>query len=265
MNVSLNEFRQFAEQMAKDAGQIMRNYYSLGMEKGWKGDRTPVTKADVEINTLLLERVHALFPEHNVRAEEESSQDKPSEYCWVCDPVDGTIPFSHGMPISTFSLALVQNGKSILGVVYDPFGDRLFVGQEGQGSTLNGRLMHVSAKAELTGAVCNVEAHHSHPYNVHAFVEHLCDTESAAALRLMSSIYPAALVAAGEFAFTVMPANTVHDAAAIKVIVEEAGGKVTDLFGGEQRYDQPIKGMIASNGILHDRLVELAKQYIRSR
>ncbi len=263
MNPSSQDFRQFAEQMAQDAGKIMRNYYSLGMEKGWKGDRTPVTKADLEINALLLERVRTTFPEHSVRAEEESAQNAGSEYCWVCDPVDGTTPFSHGIPVCTFSLALVRNGESILGVVYDPFGERLFIGQKGQGSTLNGRPIHVSETDTLERAICNIESHHSHPYKVYALVEYLSEQKMAAVFRFMSSIYPAALVAAGEFAFTVMPADTAHDAAAVKVIVEEAGGRVTDLFGDEQRYDQPIKGMIASNGVLHDQLVQLVKQYVR--
>ncbi len=265
MSQSRDDFRRFAEQMAKDAGQIMRSYYSLGMTKGWKGDRTPVTKADVEINDLLIQRVHELFPGHNVRGEEASDQSRLSDYCWVCDPIDGTTPFSHGMPVCTFSLALVQNGKSILGVIYDAFGDRLFVGQEGKGATLNSQPIHVSPRTELKGSVCNIEAHCSHPYLVHALTEYLCDDVQAATFRMLSSIYPAALVAAGEFAFTIMPANTAHDAAAVKVLVEEAGGKVTDLFGDDQRYDQPIRGMIASNGLLHDQLVELSKKYIRPR
>ena len=265
MNTLSSPYREFAQNMAQEAGKIMKRYYSLGMEKGWKGDRTLVTKADLEINHLLLEKVQCVFPTHNVRSEEGSSEGKPSEYCWVCDPIDGTAPFCHGMPISTFSLALVKNGESILGVVYDPFADRLFIGEKGMGTMLNGKNIRVSSQAELRGALCDIEAHYTHPYHAHTFVEHLCDEERVHCMRMMSFIYPSVLVAAGEVTCTVFPGDTVHDVAAVKVIVEEAGGRVTDLFGNEQRYDRPVKGAIVSNGVVHEYLVELSKKYIYLR
>ena len=71
------------------------------------------------------------------------------------------------------------------------------------------------------------------------------------------------LVAAGELGFTIFPHSTAHDAATVKIIVEEAGGKVTDIFGEEQRYDCETNGFIASNGVLHDKLVALAKKWIK--
>ncbi len=78
-------------------------------------------------------------------------------------------------------------------------------------------------------------------------------------LKLNSFIYPSALVAVGELSFTLFPHITAHDGAAVKIIVEEAGGKVTDLFGNEQWYDRPLKGMVVSNGSIHDRLFELIR------
>ena len=252
--------KQFAEQFAREAGAIIRANFTLGMSKEWKADNSPVTKTDTEINARLIAEVRRFFPEYNVMGEEASDL-RGGEYTWVCDPVDGTIPFSHGIPICTFSLGLVKNGESILGVIYDPFQDRLFSAAKGEGAFLNGQPISVSQKPELMSAIGNCEFHSSAPYDTSGLITNLEMQQGAKMFKLQSFIYPAALVATGEVAFSIYAYKFAHDAAAVKIIVEEAGGKVTDLFGNDQRYDQQIKGLIASNGVLHDQLVELAKQF----
>lgn len=254
--------KQFAEQFARQAGGIIRTNFQLGMSKEWKDDNSPVTATDLAINALLIKEVRALFPDHSILAEEQNDLRPDSEYAWVCDPVDGTIPFSHGIPICTFSLALVKNGESILGVIYDPFQDRLFSAAKGEGAFLNGQLISVSNKSELMSAIGNCEFHSSAPYDTTTLITNLEMEQGAKMFKLQSFIYPAALVAAGEVAFSIYAYKFAHDAAAVKIIVEEAGGKVTDLFGNDQRYDQTIKGLIASNGVLHDKLVALASKLV---
>jgi myo-inositol-1(or 4)-monophosphatase len=257
----MNEFKEFAEQFALKAGGIMKENFSLGMAKKWKGDNTPVTETDFKINTLLIREIKEKFQGHRIKAEEESSLEGDGEYVWVCDPVDGTIPFSHGIPIATFSLALTRNGESILGVVCDPFQNRLFSAVKGGGAYLNGKPITVSKTSKLKGVVGEYEMFETAAYNTNKLQEHLT-FEGVKLLRLCSIVYPSALVAAGELAFAIFPHTTVHDGVAIKVIVEEAGGKVTDLFGQEQRWDGGLRGFIASNGMLHDTLVALVKEFI---
>ncbi|MCX6781496.1 MAG: inositol monophosphatase [Candidatus Magasanikbacteria bacterium] len=235
------------------------------MQKEWKADVTPVTETDFLINKMLIEAVNSTFPSHGILAEEESDMKAGAEYVWVCDPVDGTMPFSHGVPICAFSLALVKDGESILGVVYDPFSDRLFSAVKNQGAMLNGNSISVSKIDTFKGALGDFEGGSSAHYDLFPMVRHLGMNEMTKLMKLSSFIYPSVLVAAGEFAFTLFPSKSTHDAAAVKIIVEEAGGKVTDIFGNEQRYDEPINGLIASNGILHDRLVELAKKFVEVR
>ena len=259
------KYRSFAEDIAKRAGVVIREHFGLGMSKSWKSDNSPVTKTDLMVNTMLLDKVQQHFPSHRVLAEEESRMEGESEYVWVCDPVDGTIPFSHGVPLCTFSLALTKNGESILGVVYDPFGDRLFIAEKGQGAYLNGSRLRVSERGELKGAVADCEGFAAAHYDISQFTDRLMLKEGVIAMVLCSFIYPSVLVAVGEFAFTVFSHTTAHDVAAVKIIVEEAGGKVTDLFGEEQRYDRPGRGLIASNGVLHDRLVALARETVKDR
>lgn len=258
----LIKYRKFAENFAQKAGKIMLRNFKLGMKKEWKLDNTPVTETDLAINLLLIKEIQKNFPGHRIKAEEESRMDGDSEYVWVCDPVDGTVPFSHGIPISTFSLALTKNGESIIGVIYDPFQDRLYSAVKGEGAFLNGKKITVSNKKELKGSVCEIEMSDiTTRYNLTPLFSELIN-QKIKVLKFQSVIYPSALVAAGELLFTVCPGPYSHDAAAVKIIVEEAGGKVTDLFGNEQRYDKEINGFIASNGIVHDEIIELSKKLI---
>ena len=256
-----NKFKTFASQFALRAGQIIKKNFSLGMAKKWKEDNTPVTATDLIINSMLINEIAKEFPTHNVLAEEQSNIKDASEYVWVCDPVDGTIPFSHGIPLSTFSLALVKNGEVILGIINDPFSERLFVAEKGKGASLNNKAIRVSTVSSLKDAMGNCEMFKRAKYNTSKLVD--CLVMSGVKLTtLISIIYPSALVAAGELDFTIFPNITPWDAASVKIIVEEAGGKITDIFGNEQRYDKDINGFVASNRVLHDQLIDLTSKLV---
>lgn len=257
----MEEYKKFAIRIAKESGEIMKKYFMIGVVCEYKKDNSPVTQADLEINSFLINEVSRLFPEHSINGEEKSNTVKGSKYVWVCDPIDGTIPYSRGMPISTFSLALVKNGEVVLGVVYDPFCDRLFSAEKNKGSYLNDQKIHVSDRTTLNNSKIDCEMFNSAKYDFGELIKQL-KKYNIGVMRLSSFIYPSVLLAAGEFDITLFPHTTAHDAATVKIIVEEAGGKVTDIFGNEQRYDQPINGLLVSNGILHNQLVALTKQFV---
>lgn len=257
----MKEYKKFAIEIAKESGKIMLDYFKIGMVSEAKKDGSSVTEADLKINSLVIKEVSRLFPKHSVLGEEESNAVKGSEYTWVCDPIDGTIPFSLGLPLSTFSLALVKNGEVLLGVIYDPFCDRLYCAEKGKGSYLNNKKIQVSNHSVIEGARIEFEMFNRAKYDVGKLMSEL-KKQKAGLIQLCSIINPSALVAAGEFSATIFPHNTPHDAAAIKIIVEEAGGKVTDIFGNEQRYDQPINGFLVSNGALHNKLIALTKKFV---
>ena len=116
----------FAKQLAQDAGEIMRRYFQsddIGTEL--KEDNTPLTIADTKINQLAIDRVKQVFPRCGVIGEEDSFETEREEL-WVVDPIDGTKPYSLGIPVSTFCLAYAVNGDVKVSVVYDPFQDRLY-------------------------------------------------------------------------------------------------------------------------------------------
>jgi myo-inositol-1(or 4)-monophosphatase len=173
----------------------------------------------------------------------------------VCDPIDGTIPFSHGYPIFTFSLALTKNGESILAVVYDPINDRLFTAEKGKGAYLNGTKISVSTTSDFSKTcLISLDAEDRFPLLRQQLMEKNCRV-----VNLYSCVYLSMLVASGEFVAQVFGHNNPWDAAAVKVIVEEAGGKVTNLLGEEQLYNQFTNGFIASNGAIHEKLAGILK------
>lgn len=222
-----------------------------------KDDKTIVTIADEEINQLVIDEVEKAYPEHSVFGE-EASNDKKHTYAWVCDPIDGTVPYAKGLPVSVFSLALVKDGTPLVGVVYDPFMKRLYSAIKDAGAFLNDAPISVSNTGLERHAIINVEWWPEAEYDIDTACHKISLHTKAYVLHLGTVIDAACYVAAGRYEACVFAGTKGKnvDIAAVKVIVEEAGGKVTDLFGNEQRYDGDIKGAIVSNGVVHDQLVQ---------
>ncbi len=250
----MSDHLQFATDLAHQAGAIMKQNFSLGMKKEWKADNTPLTVTDTEINTLVLKAVEERYPQHSFLGE-EGSRPVESDYTWVCDPVDGTMAFSHGWPTFAFSLALTHKGESVLGVIYDPICNRLLHAEKGTGAFLNGKKITVSKNAEL-GATTFVE---TGGYSRLPSLQGVLAAEGARIPTFFSCVYAGMLVATGELVGQIYKYDKPWDAAAVKIIVDEAGGKVTDLDGNDQRYDRDINGFVASNGLVHQKLLDVIK------
>jgi myo-inositol-1(or 4)-monophosphatase len=256
-------YKDFAISLAKQAGKVMRANFNIGMEKTIKKDGTPVTKTDLAINKMVVDQVKKHFPTHGVLGEEQSNIIDGSEFTWVCDPVDGTIPFSRGMPTCMFSLALTHNGKSILGVAYDPFLDRIFFAEEDKGAFLNGKRIHVSKQAKLRESFVSYSIWRTSTYPMPNLMNDFVFKQGVNVFPIGSVVYNGMLLAAGELDGIIFSYITAHDVAAIKIIAEEAGGKVTDMFGNDQRYDREIKGCVISNGALHKDLLKIIKRHLK--
>ncbi|HYV33486.1 MAG TPA: inositol monophosphatase [Candidatus Limnocylindria bacterium] len=263
MSNQVIHYKDFAISLAKRAGEEIRKNFVLGMDREIKKDGSPVTKTDLAINKMVVEEVQKNFPGHAVIGEEESHSITDAEYSWVCDPVDGTIPFSHGMPTCAFSLALTRNGKPILGVAYDAFMDRMVVAEEGKGAFLNGEKIQVSTHKNLEGAYISHCIWRHMQYSLLGFYDDMVFNSKAENFAVGSIVYNAILLAAGQIDGIVFAHHTAHDVAAIKIIVEEAGGKVTDFWGNDQRYDQPVKGCLISNGLIHEELLKLVQKHLK--
>lgn len=254
----METYKKFAIDIAVKVGEIMLANFSLGMKKDWKKDNTPLTATDIAINKLVIKEIANNFPDHSLLGEEESNMHN-SEYVWVCDPVDGTIPFSHGYPAFMFSLALTRAGESILGVMYDPILNRMFYAEKGKGAFLNGNKIKVSPVNGFKKAMINLDT----DFRLIDLRNKLVERD-AYATTFYGATYGASLVACGEFVAEVYEYSKPWDGAAAKIIIEEAGGKVTDIIGKEQRHDKRINGFVATNGLMHNELIGLIKESLEN-
>ncbi len=257
--------KDFVVSIAKEAGGIIRSHFTLGIDYESKDfDKTPLTVADTKVNRLVIERVKEYYPNHRVMGEEENyNENAYSDDVWVCDPIDGTIPFTRGIPTSVFSLALLHKGKVVVGVIYDPYMDRMLVADINSAATLNGEEVRISKNKDLRNAVMAVpvwKEHHGQPDFRGIFCA-LID-HNVTILSVHSIAYSYMLLALGQFDAVLFPHFQPHDSAAARLIIEKAGGRMTNLAGEDQRYDQKIKGVLASNGFLHEELLVLLKKYV---
>ena len=259
----MEEYLDFAIEIAKYAGEEIKSKFSSIDSIVFKSDRTPVTEVDKNINHYLIEKVKEKYPGHSVIGEEEVSSNT-SDYVWVCDPVDGTGMFTDSIPVCVFSLALVVDGEAKVGVVYDPFLDNMYTAIRGKGAYCNGEEIHVNNKhiGDL-GYKVNFEMWNSAKYDT---IKIAYDMLSKVRVSSIGSVARSCMaIASGKFSCDLFP-GVDHgncDIAASSLIVEEAGGKVTDFHGNTQRYDKDINGAIISNGISHNEVLEYVKKYVK--
>ncbi|HEX5448400.1 MAG TPA: inositol monophosphatase [Candidatus Saccharimonadales bacterium] len=252
-----DEYLQFAKDLAREAGEIMLKYFdSTEISKTWKEDNTLLTIADTTINELVIKHVMEHFPQQGVLGEEASY--KPErDSIWVVDPIDGTIPFTLGIPVSTFCLAFVEDGEPKAAVIYDPFLKKMYWAKTGGGAFVNGKRIQVSDTDQLAQNAIAIPARDLRGKNNVGRLYEKSAKNRALAFNLWSYAYEALRVADGRIVGAVFSGESTWDGAAVKIIVEEAGGKSSDIDGDSQLYNGKLNGMIVSNGRVHDQLVKL--------
>lgn len=245
-----------AKMIAEMAGEITLTYFDGDQQVEYKSDNTPVTIADTKINDLVIAELQKHFTD-GIIGEEKSTTDYGSGRKWICDPIDGTMGFTWGVPTSMFSLALVLDGEPVLGVAYDPYLRAMYSAVKGQGAFYNNTPLHVST-GTLAGNVFAVGAGVIKREPELTFVQKL-STAGARLANFSSAVRKGCLVARGKFTGYAGLDAGAHDIAAIHCIVTEAGGKVTDLDGSPLNYTKPFHGVIVTNGIIHDHIVDLLR------
>lgn len=244
---------QIAKNVAHLAGKIMLEYFDGDQQKEDKDDGTEVTIADKKINSMVIEELTKHF-DYGIVGEEESTAEYGDGYRWFCDPIDGTKAFVMGVPTAMFSLGLVQDGQPILGVTYNPFLDKLFYAVKNGGSFCNDEKLKVSDE-DLNGSFVAVTSRVEEVAKNPGFVNNLSKS-GAKPNSFSGAVYKSCLVAAGKFVAYSEPGTHAHDVAAIQVIIEEAGGKVTGLDGKSFDYTKPFRGVVVSNGKVHQQVLE---------
>ncbi len=238
---------------ARGAGDIARRYFRRD-PKAWDkpGSAGPVTEADLEVDAMLHERLTGARPGYGWLSEETpDTEDRlGTDRLFVIDPIDGTRAFIEGSPSWAHSLAVVREGQVSAAVVYLPATDKLYAAARGQGATLNGDALHVSAQAGLTGASVLATKVNFEPW-------HWADARVPEVKRKFRSslAYRMSLVAEGRYdAMLALRATWEWDVAAGCLIVEEAGGKVSDRRGAALRFNNAmpqVNGVVAAAPEVH--------------
>jgi myo-inositol-1(or 4)-monophosphatase len=251
--------RDVAQRAAYEAGALLRERVKTERVINHKGTVDLVTDADEESERLIAGVLKAAFPGFRLAGEEGATGAAESDYGWLIDPIDGTTNFAHGYPHFAVSICLDFRGTPVMGVVYDPMRDEMFVGAEGLGATLNGEPIHVSTVDTLilalgaTGFNYDIDARQDATalWNVFNGRMQGLRRDGAAALDMV-------WVAVGRLdAFWESPVNG-WDVGAGVVIAREAGGRVASLTGGE--YVLSEREVICTNAVLHDQVVSLIRE-----
>ena len=122
----MDDYLETAIALAHEAGRVMLDHFKMGVAADLKADSSPVTIADETINQIVIDWIRSKYPTHGVIGEEDSVDGSDSRFTWVCDPVDGTLPYTLGIPTNVFCLALVDDGEPVVAVIYDPYMDRMY-------------------------------------------------------------------------------------------------------------------------------------------
>jgi myo-inositol-1(or 4)-monophosphatase len=249
------------------AGQIQMDFIDSGFKISKKGAIDLVTEADLAVERMFRQLIGERFPDHTI-LDEEFGQEKDTRgasHCWVFDPIDGTNNYAHGLPIFCSSLALEIDGRGEIGAIYDPTRKELFVAERGGGAFLNGRPIHVSDASSLVESMLVT----GFPYDIHARIPEIVGLfgefvgKARAVRRLGSAALDICYVAAGRMDGFWEQDLKPWDIAAGAVILEEAGGKVTDFSGGPFASRRPQ--LVATNGHIHEPMLEITRQFIATR
>ncbi|HZH35253.1 MAG TPA: inositol monophosphatase family protein [Pyrinomonadaceae bacterium] len=249
----------FAANTAREAGRILLEKFGRVLKTSYKGDKNIVTEADLASEEYILGQIRTHFPRHAILAEEAGAvviEGGESEWRWVIDPLDGTTNFSHGYPCFCVSIGLEKDGKPEIGVIYDPTRDEMFSAERGNGATLNGRKIQASSVETLDNALLVT----GFPYDVRKrerFVEQFSKfvLNAQAVRRDGSAALDLAYVACGRFEGFWEEGLSPWDTAAGSLIVQEAGGRVSQFDGSN--FDIYRPQILATNGLIHEKMLEI--------
>jgi len=245
--------------IVRQAGELIRSSIAAGgYSTEWKADNTPVTSIDKAVNRLGITMVHQRFPHDRVLGEEESFEaGTPSGMTWVLDPIDGTQVLTQQIPAFTCCLARVDpKGNPLWGMIYNPSFDELLFARRGGITTLNGARIAVSKKSRIKSSAVYLGSRLHGDVTTNGVVYDRIEGQGGKVYNLRALAFSCTQVARGLAEGAFIGVTTPFEAASVQLIVEGAGGKVTDLYGNPPgRMDRTIRGLVVSNGLLHGALL----------
>jgi len=256
----MEQFKQVLLEATKEAGKIIQQYFqgSFNIENK-EGINNLVTEVDKHSENAIIDIIRKNYPEHSIISEEVGEMLQESDYQWIIDPIDGTVNFAHGIPICCVSIGLKHKEELLLGAVYNPMMNELFFAEKGKGAYLNDKPIKVSSKTNFAKA-CLVTGFpykwpNSSEHPIRVFERFIL--EGLPVRRLGSAAIDLCWVACGRFDGFWEYNLSSWDVAAGYLIVQEAGGRITN-FDGEP-YSVFDKETLATNGHIHEDMLRLIR------
>jgi myo-inositol-1(or 4)-monophosphatase len=251
------QFKSFAVDLARKSGALLKEKFSQTHKIQYKGDIDIVTEADKLSEDLIIETIKRNFPDHGILSEESPAITSAGKLRWIIDPLDGTTNYSHGYPVFCVSVALENEGTIVLGVIYDPMREDMFVAIHGEGAYLNDKKLKVSSVNNLSRSLLAT----GFPYDIRDSKENNLDYFNAMAINVQAirragaAALDLAYLAAGRFdGFWELKLKP-WDTAAGCLMVEEAGGVISDIAGQKWHLQSP--SLMASNALIHEQMIKV--------
>ena len=268
--MSMDKELEIAKKLALGAGSILIDHYKHGISVDWKAPGDPVTAADREASEFIVGNLKREFPEHAVLCEEEPDDLVRLErsHVWMIDPMDGTREFIEHRGEFAVQIGLVVNGTPVVGVVFQPTARKLYYAAQGAGAFLesDGPVipLHVSPE-EAAARLTIVESRSHRSARVQAIRERMRIPES---IMTGSVGLKVGIVCEGRAHLYVHPGHRTHlwDTCGPEAILREAGGRMSDISNAPLKYDtaevRNMNGIVATNGAIHDRAVQVTQSVL---
>jgi myo-inositol-1(or 4)-monophosphatase len=251
------QWKLFAVDLARKSGALLKEKFNQKHEIHYKGEINLVTEADKMSEDLIITAISRSFPDHGILSEESPVITGVGKLRWIIDPLDGTTNYAHGYPVFCVSIALENEGTIVLGVIYDPMREEMFVAVRGGGLYLNEKKLRVSDVSDLSRSLLVT----GFPYDIRESKDNNLNFFNAMAINVQAirragaAALDLAYLAAGRFdGFWELKLKP-WDTAAGCLMVEEAGGVISDIAGSKWHLQSP--NLLASNGLIHQQMISV--------
>jgi myo-inositol-1(or 4)-monophosphatase len=247
----MTSYAQLAIEAAKEAGDILLKLSEKDIKYTMKNTYDIQAEADLRSEKIIIDKIKTQYPDHDILSEEAGKDANKSKFLWIIDPIDGTINYSRHIDEYCISIALSEDGQLIMGVIYQPALDKLYVAEKGKGTFLNGVQLSVSKEEKLINSIVATDISSRVEMRKPTFAILQEFSGKVRHIRVFGSgALHLARLAEGQIDVYYKPSFNYWDYAAGIVLIEEAGGKVTDFDGNS--IQESSKNILASNKLLHD-------------
>jgi|SRR3989344_8391760 len=251
--------KKVAVEAAKEAGKLLNANFQEVKKMSFKGDNDMVTELDMQSEKIILDAIKSNFPDHDTLSEEAGIIGSgTSRYAWVVDPIDGTKNYYYGMNPYRVGICLLEDKKPILNILYNPTKNEIYTAQKGSGALLNDKKITVSNNADLKNSIVMFHLSSKKETRVRTIGMLQKISEATMSMRIFgSSLASMSYIASGKFDVYFTVQTSPWDFLPGALLIEEAGGKVTDIHGKEITSEST--SVLATNGKVHDQMLELLK------